>query len=210
MTENIQETIREIKKDFRLSMNGVVSTLQRRQGLQYKINFGIEIPRLKSIAGKYPQDKMLAKALWKEDIRECKILATYLLPEEEYSSVAEEWIAETRYTEIADRLAMQVLSKLPDACGKAFRWASQNEDMTAYCGFMTLSHLLRNGYSLNEEEELQLFGIVAGIAETEKGAMLKRCALNALLHYIETDTDREERLRRTLVENGSTGLLGML
>ena len=210
MTENIQETIREIKKDFRLSMNGVVSTLQRRQGLQYKINFGIEIPRLKSIAEKYPQEKELAKALWKEDIRECKILATYLLPEEEYSSVAEEWIAETRYTEIADRLAMQVLSKLPDACEKAFRWASQNEDMTAYCGFMTLSHLLRNGYSLNEEEELQLFGMVAGIAETEKGAMLKRCALNALLHYIETDTDREERLRRTLVENGSTGLLGML
>lgn len=210
MTENIQETLKEIKKDFRLSMNGVVSTLQRRQGLQYKINFGIEIPRLKSIAEKYPQEKELAKALWKEDIRECKILATYLLPEEEYSSVAEEWIAETRYTEIADRLAMQVLSKLPDACGKAFHWASQNEDMTAYCGFMTLSHLLRNGYSLNEEEELRLFGMVAGIAETEKGAMLKRCALNALLHYIETDTDREERLRRTLVENGSAGLLGML
>lgn len=210
MTENIQETIREIKKDFRLSMNGVVSTLQRRQGLQYKINFGIEIPRLKSIAGKYPQDKMLAIALWKEDIRECKIIATYLLPEEEYSSVAEEWIAETRYTEIADRLAMNILCKLPDACRKALSWVGYEDEMTAYCGYMTISHLIRNGYPLDEKEERHLFGIVADIAETEKGTTLKRCALNALLHYIEADTAREQRLRRALIESGRTGLLEML
>ena len=50
MSEELQQTIKEIKKQLRLSMNGVVSTLQRRQGLDYKINFGVEIPRLKEIA----------------------------------------------------------------------------------------------------------------------------------------------------------------
>ena len=50
MEQNILDEVREIKKSLRLAMNGIVSTLQRRQGLDYKINFGVEIPRLKGIA----------------------------------------------------------------------------------------------------------------------------------------------------------------
>ena len=61
MTEDLHEIIKTIKKEFRLSMNGVVSTLQRRQGLDYKINFGVEIPRLKDIAAKYQKNKELAQ-----------------------------------------------------------------------------------------------------------------------------------------------------
>ena len=53
MEECINDKVREIKKSLRLAMNGVVSTLQRRQGLDYRINFGVEIPRLKGIAAKY-------------------------------------------------------------------------------------------------------------------------------------------------------------
>ena len=47
------ETIREIKKQFRLFMNGVVSQSMREKGLEYKVNFGIELPRLKEIAAKF-------------------------------------------------------------------------------------------------------------------------------------------------------------
>ena len=41
-----KEQIKEIKKQFRLFMNGVVSQSMREKGLEYKINFGIELPRL--------------------------------------------------------------------------------------------------------------------------------------------------------------------
>ena len=78
MSEELQQTIKEIKKQLRLSMNGVVSTLQRRQGLDYKINFGVEIPRLKEIALRYSKDVELAEELWKENIRESKLLAIFL------------------------------------------------------------------------------------------------------------------------------------
>jgi hypothetical protein len=50
MNEELHQIIKEIKTQLRLSMNGIVSTHQRRQGLDYKINFGVEIPRLKEIA----------------------------------------------------------------------------------------------------------------------------------------------------------------
>ena len=75
-----QETIRDIKKQLRLFMNGVVSQSMREKGLDYKLNFGVEVPRIKEIAGKFEKNHELAQALWKENIRECKILAGICRP----------------------------------------------------------------------------------------------------------------------------------
>ena len=119
---SLPEKIRAIKKDLRLAMNGVVSTLQRNQGLNYKINFGVEIPRLKGIAAKYEKDEELAISLWNDNIRECKMLAIFLLPEECYSNIIDKWIAEVPYTEIADHLAKEILCKIPDIEESSASW----------------------------------------------------------------------------------------
>ena len=74
----IHEKVKEIKKQLRLAMNGIVSSHQRSQGLNYKINFGVEIPRLKAIAAERSHELELALTLWKENIRECKLLAIML------------------------------------------------------------------------------------------------------------------------------------
>ena len=71
----LKETLRKIKTELRLSMNGVASAYMRESGMNYKVNFGVEIPRLREIAAGLPEDHQLAQALWKEDIRECKLLA---------------------------------------------------------------------------------------------------------------------------------------
>ena len=76
----LKEQLKEIKTQLRLSMNGAVSQSMREKGLVYKLNFGVELPRIKSIASAYGKDHALAQALWKEDIRECKILAGLLQP----------------------------------------------------------------------------------------------------------------------------------
>ena len=58
----------------------VVSQSMREKGIDYKLNFGIEYPRIKEIAADYPCSHELAQALWKENIRECKIMAGLLQP----------------------------------------------------------------------------------------------------------------------------------
>ena len=58
MIMETNETIKEIKKQFRLFMNGVVSQSMREKGLEYKVNFGIELPRLKEIAAKFERTTM--------------------------------------------------------------------------------------------------------------------------------------------------------
>ena len=72
---DIKEQLKDIKTQLRLSMNGAVSQSMREKGLVYKLNFGVELPRIKTIAEGYEKNHDLAQALWKEEIRECKILA---------------------------------------------------------------------------------------------------------------------------------------
>ena len=49
----VNDTIREIKKQFRLFMNGVVSQSMREKGLDYIVNFGSELPRLRELASNF-------------------------------------------------------------------------------------------------------------------------------------------------------------
>lgn len=50
---DLHEQLKEIKTQLRLSMNGAVSQSMREKGLVYKLNFGVELPRIKAIAGEY-------------------------------------------------------------------------------------------------------------------------------------------------------------
>lgn len=51
--ESLQDEIREIRKELRLAMNGVISTSMREKGIVYKLNFGVPYPEIKGIARKH-------------------------------------------------------------------------------------------------------------------------------------------------------------
>ena len=83
MNEAINKQIKQIKQSFRLMMNGEASRSMREKGVEYKLNWGVTLPQLKQMASQYEKNYELAVELWKEDIRECKILATLLMPSKE-------------------------------------------------------------------------------------------------------------------------------
>ena len=90
---DIPATIRKIKTELRLAMNGVASAYMRENGMNYKLNFGVELPRLRAIAAEFPADHDLAQALWKEDIRECNTVQNLFCRLPYASQKAYEWIA---------------------------------------------------------------------------------------------------------------------
>ena len=53
---DIKEQLKDIKTQLRLSMNGAVSQSMREKGLVYKLNFGVELPRIKMIAEGYEKN----------------------------------------------------------------------------------------------------------------------------------------------------------
>ncbi len=189
--EETREAIRNIKKEFRLYMNGITSFQQRKLGMEYNIIFGVSIPHLKEIAGKFPKDRAVAEALWKENIRESKLLAIMLLPEEHYEEVAERWIGECRYRENADHLAHNILRRLPCAKEKALGWTGSNDALCCYCGYVTLSHLFRAGEALEQEQEQAFFATAAGHIAAKHECQAQ--ALNALACYCGDDDAKAGR-----------------
>ncbi|MBP1663901.1 MAG: hypothetical protein H6Q19_1041 [Bacteroidetes bacterium] len=125
--EQIDNTIKEIRKKVRLSMNGVVSDKMKENGIRYKQNFGVDILRLKQIAAGYDQNKDLAQRLWALQIRETMILATLLQPVDSFSpEMADEWLVLLTHPEIVEQCCMNLFAKLPYAAELCLRWAKSD------------------------------------------------------------------------------------
>ena len=141
---DLHEQLKDIKTQLRLSMNGAVSQSMREKGLVYKLNFGVELPRIKGIAAAYEKDHALAQALWKEDIRECKILAGLLQPVDTFlPEIADIWVDTMPTVEIAELTSMNLFQTLSYAPAKAFRWIADERELAQVCGFLTIARLLQ-------------------------------------------------------------------
>lgn len=105
--------IAEIRLTIRLSMNGIVSDQMTNNGIKYKKNYGVSIPRIKEIAKKYTPNHDLAQRLWSLQIRETMILATLLEPADKFSTeLALQWAESFNQIEIIEQTCMNLFSKL--------------------------------------------------------------------------------------------------
>lgn len=192
------ETIKEIKKQFRLFMNGVVSQSMREKGLDYKINFGIELPRLKEIAAKFEKNHDVAQALWKENIRECKILAGLLQPVETfYPEIADIWVEDMHYPEIAELTCMNLFRHLPYASEKAFQLIADEGEYFQFCGYMLMARLLMQGNEMNERAENEFLDQALTALRGETG-MVCRAASTALRRYASQSPANARKLQKIL------------
>ena len=151
------DTIRDIKRQLRLVMNGAASAAMRKGGLAYGLNFGVELPRIKEIAAKYRPDSRLAQALWKEPVRECRILAALLQPAEEFGQdLAEVWVEDVDNMEIAQLTVMNLFSRLPCAPQLVFRWIADEREFVQVCGFLLAARLLSRGVEISPRADDEL------------------------------------------------------
>ena len=198
MMMTTQETIKEIKKQFRLFMNGIVSQSMREKGLDYKLNFGIELPRLKEIAAKFEKNHDVAQALWKENIRECKILAGMLQPIDTfYPEIADIWVEDMHYPEIAELTCMNLFQHLPYASDKAFQWMADEGEYFQFCGYMLMARLLMRGNEMNERAENEFLDQAMTVLQGETG-MICRSASTALKKYASQSGGNAKKLLKLL------------
>ena len=107
----LNDKLKKIKQSFRLYMNGPVSQSMREKGLNYNVNWGVPLINLHEMAKEYGKDYELAVALFKENVRECKILATLIMPADRMEAdLAEVWLEQTRTQEIAEMLLQRIIS----------------------------------------------------------------------------------------------------
>ena len=113
MTEKTHEKLKQIKQSFRLLMNGEANRSMREKGVNYHLNWGVSLVDLRQMAKEYGKDYELAIELWKENIRECKILATMIMPAERMlPEIVDIWIEQTQEVEIAEQAAFNLYQHL--------------------------------------------------------------------------------------------------
>jgi 3-methyladenine DNA glycosylase AlkD len=198
MDNNIHETIKDIKSKFRLFMNGMVSQSMREKGMEYKLNFGIEYPRIKEIAAGYEPDHELAQALWKENIRECKILAGLLQPADTfYPEIADIWIEDMDYPELAEYTVMNLFQRLPYASEVVFRWMADEREMFQLCGFLLMARLLMKEEKLNERAEAEFLDQACTAVEGDCGPVQKAASV-ALRKYAHQSRENKRTVSKQL------------
>ena len=196
----LTEQLKEIKTQLRLSMNGAVSQSMREKGLVYKLNFGVELPRIKSIAAAYEKDHALAQALWKEDIRECKILAGLLQPVDSVlPEIADIWVENIRNIEIAELTCMNLFQHLPYAPAKSFHWIAAEEEYTQVCGFLTIARLLMKKGDMNERVENEFLD-QAVTAFLSGSYHVRNAALTAIRRFMQHSEENAFQVCRRVEE----------
>ena len=148
---DIQQQVKEIKQSFRQIMDGAIAASMRSKGIDYKLNWGASLPRLKEKAEELGMNYELAIALWKENVRECKILATMIMPADEVlPDVIDIWMEQTPTQEIAEQAAFNLYQYLPYAPVKAYTWMASQNPLYQLCGFHIITRLFMNGQEPNE------------------------------------------------------------
>lgn len=179
-------------------MNGMVSQSMREKGMEYKLNFGIEYPRIKEIAAGYEPDHELAQALWKENIRECKILAGLLQPADTfYQEIADIWIEGMDYPELVEYTVMNLFQRLPYASEVVFRWMADEREMFQLCGFLLMARLLMKGEKLNERAEAEFLDQACTAVEGDCGPVQKAASV-ALRKYAHQSRDNKRTVSKQL------------
>lgn len=200
---DIQQKVKEIKQSFRQMMDGATAQSMRQKGLDYKLNWGATLPRLKEMAAELKGDEslslyVLAIALWKEDVRECKILATMLMPPEEIlPEVVDIWMEQTTTVELAEQAAFNLYQHLPFAAEKAYLWLSAADDLPQICGYHVLSRLFSRQMEPNERG-INEFVDQALTALQSSNPILRKAAMQSLIHFADMGL-MYERIARSAI-----------
>jgi 3-methyladenine DNA glycosylase AlkD len=195
----VNDQLKEIKTQLRLAMNGTASTSMREKGLAYKLNFGVELPRIKQIASQFEKDHDLAQALWKENIRECKILAGMLQPVESfYPEIMDIWIEAMPTVEIAEMTCMHLFQYLPYAPQKSLQLIASEGEYQQICGYLTIARLLTKKNDMTERAENELLdqAIVSFIGGSYA---VRKAVLTAFRKYL-SDNEQHAFILCRLVE----------
>lgn len=153
------EQVKEIKQSFRQMMDGAIAKSMRDKGMNYHLNWGATLPRLHDMADEIVKRQeatgnsqyQLAIALWKENVRECKILATLLMPADRMlPEVCDIWMEQMPTQEIAEQASFNLWQHLPYAPEKAYQWIASDKELYQLCGFHVLTRIFMRGQEPNE------------------------------------------------------------
>ena len=186
---SVDDDVKKIKRSFRLFMNGVASSSMRDKGLEYKINWGIPVTRLRDMAAQYAPSVALAERLWESDVRECKILATMLMPAERFSEpMALSWLSACNNQEMVEMLVFNLVQNMSGVETFVVSLLHSDEPNAPLAALHLVSRLVaRQNVAFLTDEVVGSFAQLVVKALSGTDAVLKHAALNSVTRYVDRE-----------------------
>lgn len=136
--------LQQVKRRFFALRNGALGEIMRRQGADYKIIFGLNIPQLAEIAEQTPHDAILAQELWdNKTTRESQLLAPMIFPKDQFTiEIARQWANSISTAEVADILCHKLLKHMDYAIEFADELITADRSISRYLALRLLFNLL--------------------------------------------------------------------
>ena len=137
-----EQEFKRILTKIRLSKNGEVVDQMKRCGLEYKMNWGVSVSRLREIATQFKPNHLLALKLWNKQWRETMILAAMLdVPESVTEEQMDYWTKSLETTEIAETLNTYLWVKTKFAFVKSLEWCRGKKHLVRFTGLHLMGRL---------------------------------------------------------------------
>lgn len=196
------EQVKQIKRSFRLYMNGVTAASMRCKGLEYKVNWGVSQPDLRRMAMQYGKDSALADALWNEQgVRECRLLATLIMPSDMMSEeMAMRWANDITSAELAEMLAFNLFQHLKFGYTLVGQLLDK-DDVSRICAYNLMCRLLKRGEQPDMETLDKLLAVASVDIHTVDRQLL-HSLINCLQCVEQINTEKALEVRQLLNNNG--------
>ena len=190
--------------------NGEISELMSKNGIVYKMNWGVSIVELRQIAEEFLPDHLLALKLWNKHWRETMILATMM---DEPQKVTEEqmdfWTKSIENTEIAEQASTNLWVKSKFGFVKSIEWCRGKKHLVRYTGIHLAGRLAM--VAKNDPDEMfemffdelpilardpKLFNVMYRtlIAFAGRSEMLRMQSINLANELKESESDIAKKL----------------
>ena len=122
---------------MRKQMNGAVADAMYYYGADYGLNYGVSLPTVRQIAREQEKDHALALYLYKQQVRELRLIACHLAePDKTDIHDFPFWARGIRNAELAEELAFALLSKIYDINSLMGIWTTESNELISYAALM--------------------------------------------------------------------------
>lgn len=183
-------------------MNGVTADSMKQKGAEYKISWGASIMHLREMAADYEKSYLLAIELWKSEVRECKILATLLMPPEEMDrQTCDLWMEQLKSQEVAEQLVLNLLQNVSYAPQIAYEWMASDKELYLVCAYNLIGRLFMKGQEPNESGINEYLDQLM-VALRNPSMLVQRAAMNSVMKFADLGEEYETIASKALKRNG--------
>jgi 3-methyladenine DNA glycosylase AlkD len=184
----------EILSELRQMGEGQRVAQLRRAGVASPA-FGVALPALRSLARRIGHDHRLASELWREAVRETRILASLIEePECVTETQMDQWAEAFDSWEICDQCCQNLFWRTRFALAKGLEWTQRPEEFVKRAGFVLVAVLARRGRQAQDSTFVDLLAPLIAAADDER-AYVQKGASWALRQIGK----RDDRLRKRVL-----------